>query len=52
MRGTKAHTRDRVVRVAEWAWPYLELHLSTLTPAERLFRGLDRWHVAMSIVIG
>ena len=44
-RGTKAHTRDRVVRVAEWAWPYLERHLETLTPGERLFRGIHRWAV-------
>ena len=41
-RGTKAHTRDRVVRIAEWAWPHLEQHLQTLMPGERLFRGLDR----------
>jgi len=44
-RGTKAHTRDRIVRVAEWAWPFVERHLETLTPGERLFRGLDRWQV-------
>jgi integrase len=44
-RGTKAHSRDRVVRVAEWAWPYVEAHLATLTPGERLFRGLTRWQV-------
>jgi len=44
-RGTKAHTRDRVVRVAEWAWAFVERHLETLTPGERLFRGLDRWQV-------
>jgi integrase len=44
-RGTKTHTRDRVARVAEWAWPYLEKHVETLMPGERLFRGLDRWHV-------
>lgn len=44
-RGTKAHTRDRVVRVAEWAWPHLERHLQTLTPGERLFRGINRWDV-------
>ena len=42
-RGTKAHTRDRVVRVADWAWPYLEAHLATLMPGERLFRGIHRW---------
>ncbi len=44
-RGTKAHTRDRVVRIAEWAWPYLAEHLATLTPGERLFRGINRWKV-------
>ena len=41
-RGTKAHTRDRVVRVADWAWPHVEQHLKTLLPGERLFRDLDR----------
>src|SRR5204863_6312108 len=44
-RGTKAHTRDRIVRVAEWAWPHVKEHLDTLTPGERLFRGIDRWDV-------
>jgi integrase len=44
-RGTKAHTRDRIVRVAEWAWPHLEAHLATLMPGERLFRGIHRWQV-------
>jgi integrase len=41
-RGTKAHTRDRVVRIAEWAWPYLEKHLKKTLPGEYLFRGIDR----------
>ena len=31
--------------MAEWAWPYLEKHVTALTPGERLFRGLTRWHV-------
>jgi integrase len=44
-RGTKAHTRDRIVRVAEWEWPFLEKHHATLTPGERVFRGRDRWQV-------
>ena len=42
-RGTKNHNRDRIVRVAQWAWPFVEKHLETLTPGERLFRGIDRW---------
>ena len=39
--GTKAPTRDRAARVAEWAWPYPEHHLEKITPGERLLRGLD-----------
>ena len=42
-RGTKAWTRDRIARVADWAWPHVAAHLATLTPGERLFRGLNRW---------
>jgi hypothetical protein len=45
VRGTKAHNRDRIVRVAEWAWPHLEAHVSILTSGERLFGGIDRWNV-------
>ncbi len=42
-RGTKAWTRDRIARIADWAWPFVEAHLATLTPGERLFRGVTRW---------
>jgi integrase len=42
-RGTKAWTRDRITRVADWAWAYVERYLDTLTPGERVFRGLNRW---------
>jgi integrase len=42
-RGTKAWTRDRLARVADWAWPYLEAHLANVLPGERVFRGVDRW---------
>lgn len=42
-RGTKEATRDRIARVADWAWPEFEKHLGTLMPGERVFRGLDRW---------
>jgi integrase len=42
-RGTKAHTRDRIVRVAEWAWPYVAAHLAGLRPEDRLFPNTDRW---------
>jgi integrase len=42
-RGTKAWTRDRLARVADWAWPYLEAHLASVLPGERVFRGVDRY---------
>jgi integrase len=42
-RGTKAWTRDRLARVADWAWPALQEHLATVLPGERVFRGIDRW---------
>jgi integrase len=42
-RGTKAWTRDRLARVADWAWLFVEKHLDTLTPGERVFRGTNRW---------
>ena len=41
--GTKTHARDRIVRVAEWAWPYIERAGAGLTPNARLFPTLDRW---------
>jgi len=45
--GTKAYTRDRIVRVADWAWPYVERIAKGLTPDARLFAGIpDRWVAA------
>jgi integrase len=41
--GTKTHARDRIVRVAEWAWPYVEAHCSTMHPNAPLFPHCDRW---------
>ncbi len=41
-RGTKTATRDRVVRVADWAWPLLLRHIQSLLPAARLFPKMDR----------
>lgn len=42
--GTKTHSRDRVVRVAEWAWPWLEANIVGRAPHERLFSTIrDRW---------
>ncbi len=45
-RGTKSQSRDRLARVADWAWSYVAEHLETLTPGERLFRGMDRWQAS------
>ena len=42
-RGTKVWTRDRIARVADWAWPWVEAHLKTVLPGERIFRGVNRW---------
>jgi integrase len=42
--GTKTHTRDRIVRIAEWAWPYVLERLSGLLPDAKLFADIpDRW---------
>jgi integrase len=42
-KGTKTRTRDRIARVAEWAWPMVERHISLLTPNAPLFPGINRW---------
>lgn len=42
--GTKTHARDRVVKVASWAWPYVEELLKGRHPDARLFDEIpDRW---------
>ncbi|MGI9076845.1 MAG: tyrosine-type recombinase/integrase [Gemmatimonadaceae bacterium] len=41
--GTKTHARDRIVRVAEWAWEYVEDHCQGLRPNDLLFPGIDRF---------
>jgi integrase len=42
--GTKTHARDRIARVAQWAWPYVERHIAALHPDAPLFPpGVDRW---------
>jgi integrase len=33
--GTKTHARDRIVRVAEWAWPYVDKHCALLPRTRR-----------------
>jgi integrase len=54
--GTKTHARDRIVRVAEWAWPYIVARVAQLEPGARLF-AVDRWeardvHVAACKSLG
>jgi integrase len=42
--GTKTHTRDRVVRVAEWAWPWVAACAEGRPLHEKLFSTIpDRW---------
>jgi integrase len=42
--GTKTHNRDRVVRVAEWAWAYVEPLLKSKHADARLFPEIpNRW---------
>jgi len=41
--GTKTHARDRIVRVSEWAWPYIDGRIRELHPNAPLFPGVDRW---------
>jgi integrase len=41
--GTKTYCRDRVVRVADWAWGYVERRCATLLPDALLFEGIDRF---------
>jgi integrase len=43
-RGTKTHARDRIVRVAEYAWPYVLEQLEGKLPDAKLFDQIpDRW---------
>lgn len=44
--GTKTNTRDRIVRVAEWAWPYIEERCAALRTNDLLFPGVDRWEAS------
>ena len=42
--GTKTHSRDRVVRVAQWTWPWTGALLRGKRPHERPFATIpDRW---------
>jgi integrase len=48
--GTKTHKRDRVARIAEWAWPIFWRYARTAVPGTPLFPDLHRstvshWHL-------
>ena len=45
-RDTKTKSRDRMAKIAEWAWPDIERHIVFLTPNALLFPGLKRWTVS------
>lgn len=45
--GTKAHSRDRVAMVAEWAWPLVWRHARTVLPNASLWPATwNRWTVS------
>jgi integrase len=44
--GTKTYDRDRIVRVAEWAWPYVERLLNGLLADALVFSGIPDRRVA------
>ena len=44
--GTKTSTRDRVCRVADWAWVHLENYIEDMLPTVPLFPGWNRWTVS------
>jgi integrase len=41
--GTKTHARDRIVRVADWAWPYVMKAVKGKGTDDLLFLVPDRW---------
>lgn len=44
--GTKAHTRDRVARVADWAWPIVWAYVKTFLADVQPWSGWNRWTVS------
>lgn len=44
--GTKTHTRDRMARVSDWAWPILWAHAQSLLPGAPLFPGVPSRYTA------
>lgn len=45
--GTKTHTRDRIVRVADWAWPYVRRAIKGKESDALVFEAIpDRWIAA------
>lgn len=44
--GTKTHTRDRMVRVASWAWPHLSRYLQSMLDVAPLFPTVGSRHTA------
>lgn len=42
-RGTKTHARDRIAKVASWAWSFIDARIALLTPNALLFPGINRW---------
>ena len=41
--GSQTHSRDGVVRVVEWAWPYIKQRHAALRPNDLFCAAVDRW---------
>lgn len=44
--GTKAHTRDRMIRMTAWSWPVLWDYARDLLPSAKLWPGWSRYTVS------
>jgi integrase len=52
LKSSPCMTAIRIVRVAEWAWPYVEERCRDLRPNDLLFPDIDRWQARDAHVDG
>ena len=48
-RGTKTKARDRIAKVADWAWPDVEKLVRRLLPNAPIFPDVNRWTASDNI---
>ncbi|GAC1648946.1 MAG: hypothetical protein NVS4B3_05280 [Gemmatimonadaceae bacterium] len=46
--GPRPRTHNRLVRVADWAWPFVSARMEECRPGEALFSGINRWQAQSS----